>query len=71
MSGVARGEADPVNRSLFAIGGDFISVTSAFNFPHLMTSYAIKTSYAGYYDNSYANSVLRVIPVARIDLPVD
>ena len=71
MSGVARDEADPINRSLFAIGGDFISVTSAYNFPHLITHYTIRTSYSGYYDNAYANSALRVIPLARIELPVD
>ena len=71
MSGVARDEADPINRSLYAIGGDFISVTSAYNFPYIISGRTIRVSFSGYYDNAYAFSALRVIPVARIDLPVD
>lgn len=71
LNGVARDAADPINRSLYAIGGDSISVSSSYQFPHLVSDYAVKTSFTGYYDNTYAYASLRTIPLACIELPVD
>ena len=72
LSGVTRDKADPINRSLFAIGGSAISCANTFfvAVKNVKGTIWIASSVA-FLAGSFAYAIVTAVPVARIDLPVD
>ena len=70
LSGVTRDKADPVNRSLYAIGGSALGITSTW---WLCLRYsaasAFYANYAGYVDNLYPFNSRRCAPLSLLTLP--
>ena len=72
LDGVTRDKADPINRSLFAIGGSAISCANTFFIAvkNVKGTIWIASSIA-FLAGSSAYAIVTAVPVARIDLPVD
>lgn len=71
LPGVERPEADPVNRSLYAIGGDPLSCA----YSYWLSSYAngdvLNIAFGGGTGaNSSSNILLKSLPVAELELPL-
>ena len=72
LSGVTRDKADPINRSLFAIGGSAISCANTFfvAVKNVKGTIWIASSIA-FLAGSSAYAIVTAVPVACIELPVD
>ena len=72
LSGVTRDKADPINRSLFAIGGSAISCANTFfvAVKNVKGTIWIAINIA-FLAGSFAYAIVTALPVARIELPMD
>ena len=72
LKGVERDKADPINRSLFAIGGDGIACNISYHIAAQNTLGTIWIMYEfAFIAGSFAFSTYPTLPFARIELPVD
>ena len=70
LSGVTRDKADPVNRSLYAIGGSALGVTSTWWLClRFSAAYAYYANGSGYVVNAYFYGSQRCAPLSLLTLP--
>ena len=72
LDGVTRSKADPINRSLYAIGGNSIScINSFFVAVKNQTGTIWMASNGAFMSGALAYAIVTALPVARIELPMD
>ena len=72
LAGIERNNADPINRSLQAIGGAAVSCKSSYWMPVYTNNIAVwNAHFRGCIDSFSSYESSRCIPVLRLDLPVE